>query len=188
MRWLWIDRIVSLVPDERMVAIKNVSLAEEYLHDHFPATGDHEALPVLPASLIIEGMAQTAGILVGSARQFQERVILAKILRARFDLDVFPGETVRYEAHLERIDDAGASTTGTVSRRCPTSDDWKSLGQIDLMFSHVGKGVPEGEFPAGNFVFGDNLKVLLDTAGIKGLRPEPRGPESGVRNQQSPES
>ena len=79
MRWMWIDSIVEFVADKRLSAIKNVSLAEEYLHDHFPATDAMEALPVLPASLIIEGMAQTAGILVGSARQFRERVILAKI-------------------------------------------------------------------------------------------------------------
>ncbi|MHC4652492.1 MAG: hotdog family protein, partial [Planctomycetota bacterium] len=62
---MWIDRIVELDPGQRLVAIKNVSLAEEHLHDHFPAQGDREALPVMPASLMIEGMAQTAGILVG---------------------------------------------------------------------------------------------------------------------------
>ena len=37
MRWMWIDRILELDSNERLVAVKNVSLAEEYLHDHFPA-------------------------------------------------------------------------------------------------------------------------------------------------------
>ena len=46
MRWMWIDRIVGFEPEARLVAIKNVSLAEEHLHDHFPASGGHEALPV----------------------------------------------------------------------------------------------------------------------------------------------
>ena len=78
MRWIWIDRVVELVPRERLVAIKNVSLAEDHLHDHFAAEGSRPAMPVMPASLIIEGMAQTAGILVGHAEGFREKVILAK--------------------------------------------------------------------------------------------------------------
>jgi 3-hydroxyacyl-[acyl-carrier-protein] dehydratase len=50
-------------------------LAEEHLHDLYPA------FPIVPHSLIVEGMAQTAGILVGEARNFEEKVILAKIGR-----------------------------------------------------------------------------------------------------------
>ena len=37
MRWMWIDRIIELVPRQRLVAIKHISLAEEHLHDHFPS-------------------------------------------------------------------------------------------------------------------------------------------------------
>jgi ferredoxin len=94
MRWLWIDRIVQLDTGRRCVAVKNVSLAEEVLHDHFraiPAAGDapaQPALPVMPNTLILEGMAQTAGILVGHARDFKEKVILAKIGKAVFDEDL----------------------------------------------------------------------------------------------------
>ena len=61
MRWMWIDTIVTYEPDKRLVAIKNVSLAEEHLHEHFRATATLPAQPVMPASLMIEGMAQTAG-------------------------------------------------------------------------------------------------------------------------------
>ena len=64
MRWFWIDRFVEFVPRKRAKAVKNVSMAEEHLHDHW------EAYPIMPASLMIEGMAQTAGILVGEARNF----------------------------------------------------------------------------------------------------------------------
>ena len=78
MRWIWIDKFEKFEVNVAAVAIKNVSLAEEHLHDHFPG------FPVMPASLMIEGMAQTAGILVGAARNFQEKVILAKIGKARF--------------------------------------------------------------------------------------------------------
>jgi len=100
MRWIWIDRILELDKAERCVAVKNVSLAEDHLHDHFPADPetDRPATPVMPGTLMIEGMAQTAGILVGHARDFTEKVILAKIGRSGFDRDVFPGQTLIYTA------------------------------------------------------------------------------------------
>ncbi len=58
--------------------MKNVSLAEDHLHDHFPAA------PLMPNGLMIEGLAQTGGLLVAEHSQFQERVVLAKVARARF--------------------------------------------------------------------------------------------------------
>ena len=47
MRWIWIDRFLEFVPQQRAVAIKNVTLAEDHLHDHW------EAFPIMPASLMI---------------------------------------------------------------------------------------------------------------------------------------
>jgi len=81
---MWIDRVIELVPRQKLVAVKNVSLAEEHLHDHFAADLGRglAAAPVMPATLILEGMAQTAGILVGHAEGFREKVILAKVNRA----------------------------------------------------------------------------------------------------------
>src|SRR5262245_21702757 len=110
MRWMWIDRVVELEPRRRLVAVKNISLAEEHLHDHFPAGEGGPALPVMPASLILEGMAQTAGILVGHAESFRHKVILAKIGRAEITRDAGPGMTLRYTAEIERMDEAGAAT------------------------------------------------------------------------------
>ena len=59
MRWIWIDRFVEFVDGSHAKAIKNVSLSEDHLHDHFPG------FPVMPQSLMLEGMAQTGGILLG---------------------------------------------------------------------------------------------------------------------------
>ena len=78
MRWIWIDKFVEFESGRRAVAVKNVTLAEEHLHDHFPG------FPIMPECLMIEAMAQTAGILVGEARDFQEKVVLAKISKAVF--------------------------------------------------------------------------------------------------------
>ena len=164
MRWMWIDQIIELVPGTRMAAIKNVSLAEEHLHDHFAAAGDLEALPVFPASLIIEGMAQTSGILVGAARSFENNVILAKIARATLDAEVFPGQTIRFEAEVTNLDAAGAATTGVVSRCDAASGEWTVIGHINLLFSHADmSGI---DLPDHNFVFGDNLKIILQSTGL----------------------
>ena len=99
MRWMWIDMMVAFEPGHRLTAVKNVSLAEDHLHDHFADQ------PIMPASLMLEGMAQTAGVLVGSTRGFKEKVILAKIGSATIDADVIPGQTIRYDAVIERVDE-----------------------------------------------------------------------------------
>ena len=64
MRWFWIDRFDEFVRGKHATAVKNVSLAEEHLHDHFPGTA------LMPNSLVVEGMAQTAGLLVADAIEF----------------------------------------------------------------------------------------------------------------------
>jgi 3-hydroxyacyl-[acyl-carrier-protein] dehydratase len=170
MRWMWIDRIVEHERGERLVAIKNTSLAEEHLHDHLPASGDHGAMPLMPGSLIIEGMAQTAGILVGAVNDFKEKVILAKISKAQLDYDVLPGMTLRYTATIDRIDSAGAVTKGTIEARtnCPGDggDTWQHFGRINLMFSHVDQNMAGLEFPEENFVFGENFKSIWGASGI----------------------
>ena len=88
MRWFWIDRFVEFERGKRAVAIKNVSIAEEHLHSQA------NSWPSMPHSLIIEGMAQTGGILVGEYGHFEERVVLAKVGKAEFAFPVFPGDTL----------------------------------------------------------------------------------------------
>ena len=155
MRWIWIDKFVEFESGRRAVAIKNLTLAEEHLHDHFPG------YPVMPASLMIEGMAQTAGILVGEARDFTEKVILAKVKRASFDGIARPGQQLRYEAAIESITPEAALTSGTVY--C----DGQLLGQVDLMFSHIDQNMSGLNFPKENFVFTEEFKSLLSTYQVK---------------------
>ena len=172
MRWMWIDQIVQFEPQKRLSAIKNVSLAEEHLHDHFPASEGEAAAPIMPASLMIEGMAQTAGILVGSVHHFREKVILAKIVSAVFGADVFPGDTLRYDATLERMESAGASTSGTVHRlrhHGANAGQWMEIGRVELLFSHLDQNMAGLEFPEENFVFSENFRTILRSAGLEGL-------------------
>ncbi len=149
MRWIWIDKFVEFHSGQSAAAIKNISLAEEYLHDHFPA------FPVMPECLMIEGMAQTAGILVGQAKNFQEKVILAKIKKCVFFDYVVPGDTLRLEAKIESIAPEAASTSGKITR----GD--KLIAEIDLMFSHIDQNLAGKQFPEENFVFTDTFKSLM---------------------------
>ncbi len=150
MRWIWIDRFIEFEPGRRAVAVKNVSLAEEHLHDHW------EAYPIQPMSLMIEGMAQTAGILVGQARDFREKVILAKITRAEVDALCTPGDQIAYEAGIESLSDAAAATRGVVKR------NGEQIGRIDLMFSHIDQNLGGLEFPKENFVFTGQFERLVE--------------------------
>lgn len=149
MRWIWIDKFIHFASGKSATAIKNVTMAEEHLHDLYPA------FPIVPNTLIIEGMAQTAGILVGEARNFAEKVILAKIGRATFHRLVRPGETLQFHAQLERLDEHGASIKGQVT------SDGQSVADIDLMFSHIDKNLAGIEFPEHNFVFTRQFVDLL---------------------------
>ncbi|HOQ04294.1 MAG TPA: 3-hydroxyacyl-ACP dehydratase FabZ family protein [Anaerohalosphaeraceae bacterium] len=150
MRWIWIDKFLEFESGKRAVALKNVTLAEEHLHDHFPG------FPVMPECLIIEAMAQTAGILVGQARNFQEKVILAKIKKAVFYHYVRPGDTITLHAQIESISPEAASTEGEIRR------GQELIARISLMFSHIDKNLSGKRFPEENFVFTDTFCSLLD--------------------------
>src|SRR6185437_10254932 len=149
MRWIWIDKFIEFTSRKSATAIKNVSLAEEHLHDLYPA------FPIVPHSLIVEGMAQTAGILVGEARNFEEKVILAKIGKATFHRLVRPGDTITYSAKIEQLNEQGASIQGTVTV------DQDKVADIELMFSHIDQNLAGLEFPEHNFVFTEQFTELL---------------------------
>ena len=148
MRWIWIDKFIKFESGKQAIALKNVTLAEEHLHDHFPG------FPVMPECLCIEAMAQTAGILVGEAKKFQETVILAKITKAVFFDYVKPGDTIELQAKVESIAPEAASTSGRI-----TCSD-KLVAEIDLMFSHIDQNLAGKEFPEENFVFGTDTSVF----------------------------
>jgi 3-hydroxyacyl-[acyl-carrier-protein] dehydratase len=154
MRWIWIDKFIEFTPRTSATAVKCVTLAEEHLHDLYPA------FPIVPHSLIVEGMAQTAGILVGEARQFKEKVILAKIGRATFHRLVRPGDTIVYKAKIDQLADHGASISGVVEI---AGDPPNIVAEIELMFSHIDQNISGVKFPEHNFVFTEQFTELLKT-------------------------
>jgi 3-hydroxyacyl-[acyl-carrier-protein] dehydratase len=159
MRWIWIDKFEKFVVNDSAIALKNVSLAEDHLHDHFPG------FPVMPASLMIEGMAQTSGILVGAAREFKEKVILAKIGKANFVRLVRPGEQIVYSAKIVNVTEQGAAIEGIITVRTSVNGKAEELpvGSVDMMFSHIDNNMSGMKFPEFNFVFNSQFMELFET-------------------------
>ena len=133
MRWFWVDRFHEFIHGQRAVAVKNVSLAEDYL------VHGMRGLAVFPASLIVEGMAQTGGLLVGETNQFTERVVLAKIAKAQFYGLAVPGDRLVYTAVLEDMQRDGAIVRGTVYI------GERLLADLELVFAHLNERVAQEE-------------------------------------------
>jgi 3-hydroxyacyl-[acyl-carrier-protein] dehydratase len=154
MRWIWLDRFESFESGKAARAVKNLSTAEEVFAEHFPGC------PVFPASLMIEGLAQTGGILVGEANDFREKVVLAKILSARFHREVFAGEQLVYEVELVHLRPEGASVQG----RALVSS--KVVAEVEIFFAHLDQNRAKQAFGERNFVFSGELKHLLGLAKV----------------------
>ncbi|MCX7393463.1 MAG: beta-hydroxyacyl-ACP dehydratase [Planctomycetales bacterium] len=127
MRWFWIDRFIEFKSGSHAKSIKNVTFAEDHLHDHQPG------FPVMPASLILEGLAQTGGILLGEQRQFSLLVVLAKVPRMTFHSWACPGDTLTYAAKLTDSRDEG----GMVDVTAHIGDRLVAEGEI--VFAHLSK-------------------------------------------------
>ncbi len=104
MKFVLIDRIMELEPGRRIVGQKAVSLAEEYLADHFPT------FPVLPGVLMLEAMVQTAAWLVRATLDFAPSLVLLKEARNVTDKSfAAPGRVLTVTAECEKLEAAQRS-------------------------------------------------------------------------------
>jgi 3-hydroxyacyl-[acyl-carrier-protein] dehydratase len=126
MRWMWIDRMVEFVRGERSVAVKNVSLTEDPNDHYMPG------FPIMPCSLIVEGIALTGGILANDQRDFEERIVLAKVNKAVFHRPARPGDQLIYTAVIEGLEPEGAFVRGTSH----VGDELQA--EVDLFLAHIG--------------------------------------------------
>jgi 3-hydroxyacyl-[acyl-carrier-protein] dehydratase len=99
MKFVLVDRIVELTPGERIKTIKNLTLSEEYLADHFPT------FPVMPGVLMLEAMTQSAAWLVRVTEDYQHSLVILKEARnVTYKSFVSPGRQLEIEITAKRID------------------------------------------------------------------------------------
>ncbi len=107
MRFILIDRVVSLEVGREIKAVKNVSLAEEYLADHFPA------FPVLPGVLLLEGLVESASWLVRETENFAHSMVLLKEARnVKYKSFLEPGSRIEYTVTAKTIEESVSSFDG----------------------------------------------------------------------------
>lgn len=170
MRWFWIDRFSEFVRGKHATAVKNVSLAEEHLHDHFPGAA------LMPNSLVVEGMAQTAGLLVAEALEFNRRVVLAKVAKAEFHYDAVPGDTLQFRATILDLKPTGSLAKVSSMVVDPTGNE-QLQGEAELFFAHLepGEGVPKLFEPDELLKWLDHMHIYdigQDEAGNPLTRPD----------------
>ena len=156
MRWLWIDRFLEFERGQSAKAIKNLSLAEDHFADHFPG------YPVMPAALMLEGLAQTGGILVGEANEFREKVILAKIPRAVFHREALAGQQLIYDVTVLHMRPEGASVQGRITARTPGQAEPTPIGEAEIFFAHLDQSRSKQIFGDRNFVFTGEMRHMLE--------------------------
>jgi 3-hydroxyacyl-[acyl-carrier-protein] dehydratase len=99
-RFSLIDRIQTLEPGRSITAIKTLSLAEEYLQDHFPG------FPVMPGVLMVEALVQSSAWLMRQTEDFRYSTVLLKEARAvKFNSFLSPGKTLLIESNLHKRDE-----------------------------------------------------------------------------------
>jgi 3-hydroxyacyl-[acyl-carrier-protein] dehydratase len=175
MRWIWIDKFVEFRSGEFARAIKNLTLAEEHLHDHYPG------YPVMPASLIIEGLAQTGGILVGEAGNFAQKVVLAKIPRAEFFGVACAGDQLVYEVTVIDLRAEGAVVEAKAFLQ------GELLCDAEIVFAHLDNSRSNQMFGPKNFVFTKQMLGILDLAKAQGRAKEAAAPAIATASEAAPE-
>jgi len=137
---LLIDRVLEIEPRQRIVALKNFTINEEFFQGHFPGH------PIVPGVLLIEAMAQAGGLLLLHDDPHREDKLLyfGAIERARFRRPVVPGDQVRFEVEVLRIKAAHAKIGGRALV------DGKVHVEAELLSTFVPRGRADGAAAGGD--------------------------------------
>jgi len=130
--FLLVDKVIELEAGKRVAAIKNVTINEPFFQGHFPG------YPIMPGVLIVEALAQTAGIAVAMQEEFKGKLgVFAGIENIKFKKQVVPGDILKLEAEIL------SNKLGVVKARvCATVDD-KVAAEGEIKFAMVSVGAKE---------------------------------------------
>lgn len=124
--FLLVDKIIEIIPDKRAVGIKNVTMNEQFFTGHFPGR------PVMPGVLIVEAMAQVAGVLMLNKRDnVGKYAYFMSLDNVKFRKPVVPGDQLRLEVEVVKL----KSKTGQVHTKALV--DGVVVSEADLMFALV---------------------------------------------------
>ncbi len=110
--FLLLDRVIEVVPGDKVTALKNVTINEPFFQGHFPGR------PIMPGVLIIEAMAQAGGILAyltASAEQRNRLIYFMGMDKVRFRKPAVPGDQIIFEAKILKFRSRAAKMSGTAS-------------------------------------------------------------------------
>ncbi|HRZ86825.1 MAG TPA: 3-hydroxyacyl-ACP dehydratase FabZ family protein [bacterium] len=108
MKFTLIDKILSIEDNKKIRALKNLSLSEEYLMDHFPGN------PVMPGVLMLEAMVQTGGWLIRAIKDFRVSIVtLREAKNVKYAHFITPGDQLTVSMELLEMDDRSARFKGT---------------------------------------------------------------------------
>ena len=129
--FLLVDRVLELEPNQRILAVKNVSINEPFFQGHFPGH------PVMPGVLVLEALAQAGGLLTqlsaaGVAAGDEKLFYLVKIDNARFSRMVVPGDRLMLEVKLKRM------IRNMAMYECAASVDGKQVASADILCAEGG--------------------------------------------------
>jgi len=156
-RHYWVDRVEVTEPGVKAVGRKAVGFSEDFFTDHFPGN------PVFPGVYLLEGMAQTAGALIGKHSEWEEFALMVSIDRARFLSFARPGDVVEYAVEVEER----TGDLATVMARATLSDRKVAQARITFRVLPLAEMVPP--------LYGDQWRHTLS------LLFEPDGPEPEER-------
>lgn len=126
--FLLVDKVLEVEEGKKIVAIKNVTINEPFFQGHFPG------YPIMPGVLIVEALAQTAGIAVAMTEEFKGKLgVFAGIDGLKFKKQVVPGDTLRLEAEIL------SSKLGIVKAKVIATVDGKKACEGEIKFAMVQK-------------------------------------------------
>jgi len=124
--FLLVDKVIEVEPGKKTVAIKNVTANEPFFQGHFPGN------PIMPGVLIVEALAQAAGIAVAIQEESKNKLgVFAGIESMKFKKQVVPGDTLTLEAEIL------ANKMGVVKAKVKASVDGQMAAEGEIKFAMV---------------------------------------------------
>lgn len=127
MRFVLLDRILTIEPGRRGTALKNVAMSEDFFDDHFPLK------PIMPGVLILEGLAQLSGLVLeeGMRRDRGRKVkaLMSIVEKAKFRSPARPGDRLEYTAEVVSTNDSGGKVSARAAR------DGTTVAECSLVFT-----------------------------------------------------